>query len=125
VIIYCSLSLYIYNLKLVCLYSPLNNSSELKDYLENIITGAAQYNYEAPRYLISDMCRAIDGAANGTDTLGRIYAGVVASSNRQINSCCDMNEFNAPSETTDGWGWQVAFSVDITLTEKARHNYYC
>ena len=100
----------------MCLCSPLNNSYELKDYLENIIIGAAQYNYEAPRYLISDMCRAIDGAANGTDTLGRIYAGVVASSYRQNNSCYDMNELNAPSETADGWGWQVAFSVVIHLT---------
>ncbi|XP_059429038.1 uncharacterized protein LOC132162837 [Corylus avellana] len=84
---------------------PLNKSSELKDYLENIVTGAAQYNYDAPRYLMSDMCRAIDEAAVGTDTLGRIYAGVVASY-RQNHSCYDMNEFTAPSETTDGWGWQ-------------------
>ncbi|XP_059429036.1 uncharacterized protein LOC132162834 [Corylus avellana] len=84
---------------------PLNKSSELKDYLDNIVTGAAQYNYDAPRYLMSDICRAIDGAAAGTDTLGRIYAGVVASY-RQNRSCYDMNEFTAPSETTDGWGWQ-------------------
>ena len=54
---------------------------------------------------MSDMCRAIDGAANGTDTLGRIYAGVVAY--KQNHSCHDVNEFSAPSETNDGWGWQV------------------
>jgi lysosomal Pro-X carboxypeptidase len=91
----------------VCLCSPLNYSSDLKNYLEYIVTGAAQYNYDAPRYLMSDMCRAIDGAANGTDTLGRIYAGVVAYKQNLSLSCYDVNEYSAPSETNDGWGWQV------------------
>ncbi|KAE8037534.1 hypothetical protein FH972_010116 [Carpinus fangiana] len=81
----------------------LNTSDDLKDYLDSIITSAAQYNHP-PEYPVSVICRAIDGAAVGNDTLGQIYAGVVADKGNQ--SCYDVNEFNYPTETNEGWKWQ-------------------
>ncbi len=80
--------------------------------MENIITEAAQYN-APPKYPLSVICSAIDGATVGTDTLGRIYAAVVAYKGNR--SCHDMNEYNYPTETNEGWRWQVTFSI-IDLT---------
>ncbi|XP_062172691.1 uncharacterized protein LOC133878193 [Alnus glutinosa] len=81
----------------------LNISSDLKDYLESIITEAAQYN-APPKYPVSVICSAIDGTTVGTDTLGQIYAAVVAYKGNR--SCHNMNEYNYPTETNEGWKWQ-------------------
>jgi hypothetical protein len=86
-----------------CVFSQLNTSDDLKDYLDSIITSAAQYNHP-PEYPVSVICRAIDGAAVGNDTLGQIYAGVVAY--KGDRSCYDVNEYNYPTETNEGWKWQ-------------------
>ncbi|KAL2239371.1 UNVERIFIED_CONTAM: Lysosomal Pro-X carboxypeptidase, partial [Sesamum indicum] len=54
--------------------SHLNNSFELKDYLDSIYSYAAQYN-QPPIDSVRMLCRGIDGAPRGTDVLGRIFAG--------------------------------------------------
>ncbi len=96
-----------------CLHSQLNESADLKDFLESIYAEAAQYN-EPPTYPVNVICSAIDGASVGTDTLGRVYAGVVAY--LENRTCYDMNEFNQPTETNQGWRWQVASFHSSTFT---------
>ncbi|KAF8396468.1 hypothetical protein HHK36_018091 [Tetracentron sinense] len=88
-----------------CLYLnyPLNTSSELKDYLDTIYAEAAQYD-RPPTYPVTVVCGGIDGAPKGTDILGRVFAGFAAF--RGNRSCYDPTEFNYPSETSVGWGWQ-------------------
>ncbi|CAH2041656.1 unnamed protein product [Thlaspi arvense] len=83
--------------------SPLNNSSDLKDYLESIYTYAAQYN-DPSTNPVSNICAGIDGAGQGTDVLSRIFTGLDA---YYQDSCYNLN----PSGTTsrsyfNGWGWQ-------------------
>ncbi|GAY55525.1 hypothetical protein CUMW_164840 [Citrus unshiu] len=65
---------------------PLKDVSELKDYLECMYTGAAQYD-DPQEYPVSKACEGIHGASEGTDTLGRIFSGIVAL--RWENSCHD------------------------------------
>lgn len=84
--------------------SRLNNSSELKDYLDSVYSTAAQYN-SPPRYPVTVVCGGIDGAPKGTDILGRIFAGLAAY--RGNKTCYDTSEYNRPSETQLGWSWQT------------------
>lgn len=83
--------------------SPLNSTSELKDYLDSLYTDAAQYD-EPPKYPVSRVCGAIDGA-EGTDTLDKIFAAVVTYMGN--TSCYDMEEFGSPTSTYDMFTWQV------------------
>ncbi|KAF5471030.1 hypothetical protein F2P56_011507 [Juglans regia] len=93
--------------------SQLNTSLELKDYLDSIYTEAAQYN-EPQRYPLRVLCSAVDGESVGTDTLGRIYAGVVAYMGHR--SCYDMNEFkNTTDETNQGWSWQTCSEIVMPI----------
>lgn len=86
-------------------FSPLKKSSELKDYLDAIYTEAAQFDYP-PTYRVSLVCDGVDGAPNGTDILGRIFAGVAAYLGEK--SCYDLNIFNdLTDETSLAWAWQV------------------
>ncbi|CAK9186788.1 unnamed protein product [Ilex paraguariensis] len=84
----------------------LNNSSELKDYLDSMYATAAQYN-QPPEYPVTKVCSSIDGAFEGSDILGRIFAGVVGYKGNW--SCYDTNQNNHPSETSVGWRWQVSY----------------
>uniref|UniRef100_A0A7N2M9P5 Lysosomal Pro-X carboxypeptidase n=1 Tax=Quercus lobata TaxID=97700 RepID=A0A7N2M9P5_QUELO len=86
--------------------NELNASSNLEEYLVTIYSDAAQYNHP-PSYPLSILCNAIDGASVGTDTVGRIYAGVVAYMGN--HSCYDVNVFKRPTETSEGWNWQTMF----------------
>nr|POF18275.1 lysosomal pro-x carboxypeptidase [Quercus suber] len=88
--------------------NELNASSDLEEYLVTIYSDAAQYNHP-PSYPLSILCNAIDGASVGTDTVGRIYAGVVAYMGN--HACYDVNVFKRPTETSEGWNWQ-----DLKLT---------
>ncbi|KAL9416360.1 hypothetical protein AB3S75_039535 [Citrus x aurantiifolia] len=83
--------------------NPLNSTSELKDYLDSLYTDAAQYD-EPPKYPVSRVCGAIDGA-EGTDTLDKIFAAVVTYMGN--TSCYDMEEFGSPTSTYDMFTWQV------------------
>ncbi|KAI3880092.1 hypothetical protein MKX03_003913 [Papaver bracteatum] len=83
--------------------SPLNESFELKDYLGSIYTESAQYD-APPKYPVTLICNAIDGAPRGSDILSRVQSGVAAYKGER--NCYDMGEFNRPTETDQGWRWQ-------------------
>ncbi|KAH9700217.1 prolylcarboxypeptidase-like protein [Citrus sinensis] len=78
-------------------------TKDFKDYLDSLYTDAAQYD-EPPKYPVSRVCGAIDGA-EGTDTLDKIFAAVVTYMGN--TSCYDMEEFGSPTSTYDMFTWQV------------------
>ena len=82
-------------------YRPLKDVSELKDYLEYMYTGAAQYDdpQESP---VNKACNGIDGALEGTDTLDRIFSGIVDL--RGEDSCHDVDEFFSDATLDSSWG---------------------
>ncbi|EXB81593.1 Lysosomal Pro-X carboxypeptidase [Morus notabilis] len=81
----------------------LKTSADLKDYLDTVYCGAAQYNGPSTRPL-SHLCNAIDGAPNNTDTLGKLFAGV--SAYRGNRSCYNISGNNLSDQLLDGWYWQ-------------------
>ncbi|XP_054816811.1 uncharacterized protein LOC129316416 isoform X2 [Prosopis cineraria] len=91
--------------------SPLNSSSELKDYLETMYASAAQYN-RPPRYPVTVICGGIDGASFGSDILNKIYAGVVA---YKGNGTCKVNGPINTTETAVGWRWQRCSEMVIPI----------
>ncbi|KAL0007859.1 hypothetical protein SO802_009361 [Lithocarpus litseifolius] len=93
---------------------PLKEASELKDYLNSLYSVAAQYD-SPPDYPVDTVCRGIDGGANGTDILGRIFSGVVAYyvSYGESKKCYDLGEFFS-TETLDGWDWQTC-NEEVTI----------
>ncbi|XP_059643915.1 uncharacterized protein LOC132285736 [Cornus florida] len=90
--------------------SQLKRSLELKEYLETIYDGAAQYNHP-PTYPVTVVCGGIDGASEETDILGRIFAGVVAY--RGNRSC--YNTTVTPSQTSVGWRWQTCSEMVMPI----------
>ncbi|KAH7836337.1 hypothetical protein Vadar_000047 [Vaccinium darrowii] len=93
--------------------NPLSNSEEIKEYLIRIYARAAQYDMP-PLYPVTQVCGGIDGAKEGTDILGKIFAGLVAFIGNQtcyINSDID----NTPSETDIGWSWQACSEMVIPI----------
>ncbi|XP_042485761.1 lysosomal Pro-X carboxypeptidase-like [Macadamia integrifolia] len=93
---------------------PLNESSQLKEYLDSLYTGAAQYNSPAESP-VSLICRAIDEASKGTtDILSRVFAGVVAYHGNK-SSCTSINEFNTTDESTQGWAWQTCSEMAMPI----------
>ncbi|KAJ9178018.1 hypothetical protein P3X46_009938 [Hevea brasiliensis] len=93
--------------------NPLKKSSELKDYLDSLYTEAAQFDYP-PTYRVSLVCGGVNGAPEGTDILGRIFAGVVAYLGER--SCYDLNLFNdLTDETSLAWAWQTCSEIVIRI----------
>ncbi|CDP14439.1 unnamed protein product [Coffea canephora] len=92
--------------------SPLNSSSELKDYLNYVYTLAAQYNSPS-NYPVTEICNGIDKVPKGTDLLGRIFVGVV--SYKGDNSCYDPLEYAYPSEACIGWTWQTCSEIVMPI----------
>ncbi|XP_044483605.1 lysosomal Pro-X carboxypeptidase-like [Mangifera indica] len=90
----------------------LKRSFDLKDYLDSIYADVAQYN-DPPTYPLTVVCGGIDGAPEGTDILGKIFAGVIAFAGD--NSCYDVDEFNHPSETATGWKWQTCSEIVMPI----------
>ncbi|XP_068649264.1 uncharacterized protein [Aristolochia californica] len=88
--------------------SPLNDTHELKDFLDNLYSGAAQYNYP-PLYPVNVMCKAIDGAQEN-DTLGRIIAGAMAVAGDW--SCIDLGE---GTPALSGWAWQTCSEMVMPI----------
>lgn len=86
----------------------------VKEFLDSLYSVAAQYN-EPPDYPVSKICRAIDGASNGTDVLGRIVAGVVAAFAGNNVSCYDLGYFDRPTETRVGWEWQTCSEMVMPI----------
>ncbi|WVZ00397.1 hypothetical protein V8G54_026466 [Vigna mungo] len=90
---------------------PLNKSSELKEYLIDMYTYAAQYNHP-PRYPVTVICGGIDKGSFGSDILSKIYAGVVAFKG---NTTCKVNAPSNLSETTLGWKWQTCSEIVMPI----------
>ena len=82
-------------------FSPLKNSSQLEDYLWFIYTVAVQYDHP-PRYPVTRICDAIDGASSGSGMVGRIAAGVFA---YKGNLSCYKNQPRDETKTDVGWRW--------------------
>ncbi|KAK9939961.1 hypothetical protein M0R45_016640 [Rubus argutus] len=91
---------------------PLTNSSELKDYLDSMYSGAAQYN-DPPRYPVTMICGGIDGASSTDDILTKIFAGVVAYNG---NWSCYVNQPRNETETDVGWRWQSCSDMVIPIS---------
>ncbi|KAG9146484.1 hypothetical protein Leryth_011763 [Lithospermum erythrorhizon] len=93
--------------------SPLNNSYEMKDFLDTLYAVAAQYNLPTNRMKM--ICSGIDGASKGSnDILQRIAAGVFSYMGNST-TCIDTNQFMFSSETTDGWGWQTCSEMVMPI----------
>ncbi|KAK7261275.1 hypothetical protein RIF29_27584 [Crotalaria pallida] len=90
---------------------PLNDSSELKDYLETLYASAAQYN-RPPQYPVTTICGGIDGASFGSDILSKIAAGLVEF---RGNRTCKINGPTNVSETSVGWRWQTCSEMVIPI----------
>ncbi|KAH8482859.1 hypothetical protein H0E87_030082 [Populus deltoides] len=88
---------------------PLNNSSELKDYLAGIYMASAQYD-APPSYPVTMVCKSVDEPSFGNDILGRIFAGMVA---YQGELPCYVNEPTKETETDVGWSWQTCADMVI------------
>ncbi|KAI8529067.1 hypothetical protein RHMOL_Rhmol12G0196800 [Rhododendron molle] len=82
--------------------APLDNSGDFKGVLELIYAIAAQYD-SPPSYPVSQVCERINGANEGTDILGRIFAGFVAVAGNM--TCYPFKEYYTTSKL-DGWTWQ-------------------
>lgn len=89
--------------------SQLNNVSELKNFLDSMYAGAAQYN-APPKYPTTRICNGID-ESNAPDILDRIFAGVVA---YQPDKIC-YNMTSEVSQTSIGWQWQVCSEMVIPI----------
>ncbi|KAH9704176.1 prolylcarboxypeptidase-like protein [Citrus sinensis] len=91
---------------------PLKDVSELKDYLESMYTSAAQYD-DPQEYPVNKACNGIDGASEGTDTLGRIFSGIVAL--RGESSCYDVLMNSSPMKhwTPAGAGSEMVSPIKI------------
>ncbi|CAA0813522.1 Serine carboxypeptidase S28 family protein, partial [Striga hermonthica] len=116
--------------------TPLSHSYELKDFLSDTYTSAAQYD-APPDYPVSMICEGIDKASSKkTDTLGRIFAGIV--SYLRNHTCVGTNNYNIPLETQLGWAWQsrnemvmpIGIGANATMFQAAPfdihdYNEYC
>ena len=82
----------------------MEDSSELKSYLQwSVYAHAAQYN-SPPRYPVSLICGGIDGAKDDDDVLDKIFSGLSA---YLTNRSCYINPPRNITETDEGWSWQV------------------
>lgn len=93
--------------------SPLRRYSELENYLWSMYASAAQYNHP-PRYPVTRICDAIDGASSVNGTLTKIAAAVFA---YRGNVSCYINHPTNETETDVGWRWQVNFLVHISVCD--------
>ncbi|PIA54865.1 hypothetical protein AQUCO_00901040v1 [Aquilegia coerulea] len=92
---------------------PINDSSELRDYLDGMYTQAAQYD-APPNYPVNRICDGIDKASKATaDTLSRIAAGVVAFNGNK--KCYDLQAGNIVTYDRLGWFWQTCTDLAISM----------
>ncbi|XP_021660191.2 uncharacterized protein LOC110649795 [Hevea brasiliensis] len=92
---------------------PLNSSQELKDYLALIYKVSAQFD-NPPDYYVENLCKAIDGAPQGTDTLGRVAAGLDASTIFGEGSCLYVYEPPVIFRQS-AWSWQKCTEMVIPM----------
>ncbi|XP_050878070.1 uncharacterized protein LOC127081884 [Lathyrus oleraceus] len=87
---------------------PLEHSHELKDYLRLLYNSAAQYSFP----LVMDICKAIDGAAFGSDALSRIYGAAVV---YEGNNTCKVNPKEYDVKPFYGWHWQICSEIVMLI----------
>ncbi|XP_071719796.1 uncharacterized protein [Rutidosis leptorrhynchoides] len=90
---------------------PLNDSSDLKNFLDTMYASAAQYD-SPPRYPTAQICKGIDGASNATDILDRVFSGMV--SYYQSDRPC-YNLTSKVDQTSVGWQWQVCSEIVMPI----------
>ncbi|XP_023531617.1 lysosomal Pro-X carboxypeptidase-like [Cucurbita pepo subsp. pepo] len=74
--------------------------------------GGTQYDHP-PRYPVTIICDAIDGASPGSGIVDRIAAGVFA---YKGNLSCYMNQARDETETDVGWRWQRCSEMVMPLS---------
>jgi len=75
--------------------------------LIGIYARTAQYD-APPKYPVNEVCKNIDGAAQGATILERIFLGVEPFTFSQ--NCIDVggsNDYHPTPDTLFGWFWQV------------------
>ncbi|GER55613.1 serine carboxypeptidase S28 family protein [Striga asiatica] len=86
--------------------SQLNHSYELTQFLEDMYVSASQYD-APPEYPVSMVCKGIDKTSSKkTDTLGRIFAGIVSFLGNQ--TCVDTvgHYTKTALDSQLGYAWQ-------------------
>ncbi|KAG9456823.1 hypothetical protein H6P81_001331 [Aristolochia fimbriata] len=91
---------------------PLNQSTDLKDYLEAFYLAWAQYD-DPPEYPVNVICKAIDGAKPGSDVLDRIFAGLVSMQGNK--SCYDIGGSGGEDDVLNGWFWQMCTEIVMPI----------
>ena len=73
--------------------------------------GSAQYD-NPPNYYVENLCKAIDGAPAGADIIGRIAAGLNASTLPLpgIGGSCHY-VFTPTRNRSSAWSWQVCLYI--------------
>ncbi|XP_077233617.1 uncharacterized protein LOC143875922 [Tasmannia lanceolata] len=99
--------------------SPLESSQELKDFLDGLYSGAAQYDFP-PQYPVDMICNGIDGAPPGTTILSRIFAGIVAYYGEQDCYLGEESQYQSQvpdyiSEVIEGWSWQTCSEMVMPI----------
>ncbi|KAI5411566.1 hypothetical protein KIW84_056577 [Lathyrus oleraceus] len=80
----------------------------MKDYLRLLYNSAAQYSFP----LVRDICKAIDGAAFGSDVLSRIYGAAV---DYEGNNTCKFNPKEYDVKPFYGWHWQICSGIVMPI----------
>ncbi|XP_058757661.1 uncharacterized protein LOC131630933 [Vicia villosa] len=93
---------------------PLENTKELKEYLENFYSIAVHLSYP----LVETICNVIDGAAFGTDVLSRINGITYLF---EPNDTCKVN-LNKYAKNTfpiwdRGWKWQTCSEMVMPIAK--------
>ncbi|KAL0732137.1 hypothetical protein Bca4012_028231 [Brassica carinata] len=90
--------------------NTLNNTFELKNFLDTIYASAAQYN--SNQYPVASLCEAINTGANSeNDLLGQIFAGVVDYKGNR--SCYPISV--QPTEDSIAWKWQTCSELVLPI----------
>ncbi|XP_022152914.1 lysosomal Pro-X carboxypeptidase-like [Momordica charantia] len=94
--------------------AKLNRSSDLKDYLDNMFSGAAQYNFPSENP-VDAICAAIDGEAKKktSDLIGQVFAGVVAYMGEK--PCYDVSDSWHTVDPTDQYSFQICSEMVIPI----------
>ncbi|KAJ4840467.1 hypothetical protein Tsubulata_039815 [Turnera subulata] len=91
---------------------PLKHARHLKDYLVRLYSAAAQY--DTPQEYpydggINRICKVIDTAPKGADTLDKIFSGVIGYYGNL--SCYTIDG----QDSLTGWDWQTCSDLVITM----------
>ncbi|KAI4383446.1 hypothetical protein MLD38_009281 [Melastoma candidum] len=108
--------------KMFCLCRELKNVDDLVDWLSSAYSYLAMVNYPYPSsflmplpgHPIREVCKRIDGCANGTSILERIFEGVSV----YYNFTGDVECFKLDDDPhgMDGWNWQACTEMVMPMS---------